>query len=111
MITDEFNSHHQTLNVKQNQPFTTHRRGWWAQAAYKLAGLDLDWPMINSTELVFRYSTVDSDLPGTRSHAYALGFVYYITNQLQFKGAYEFITSTEASEANNRLLFQVAYGF
>lgn len=109
----DFEARGEYINTWQetNDAGTIQPHGWWAQAAYKLAGLNLDLPMINNTEVVFRYSMVDDDQPGTRTHAYALGFVYYITSQFQFKGAYEFITSTEASEANNRLLLQMAYGF
>jgi hypothetical protein len=90
---------------------TVNPRGWWAQAAYKLAGLNLDWPVVNNLESVFRYSTIESDLADSRTQGYALGLIYYLSNQFQLKGAYEFITSTDEQEANNRLLLQVAYGF
>lgn len=90
---------------------TLQPRGAWAQAAYKLAGLGLELPMINNAEGVFRWSYVDTDMEMTKTHAFALGLNYYIVNTLQFKAAYEFITSDENHDENNRLSFQIAYGF
>lgn len=90
---------------------TRNPRGAWAQVAYKLAGLQLELPMINNCEALFRWSYLDTDMAGTRTHGYALGLNYYLSNTLLVKGAYEFITSNEASEENNRLTFQIAYGF
>jgi len=85
-------------------------RGWWLQAGYKLAGLQLELPLINSTELVARYDT-KNDGVGTRVERYTLGYVYYITNALWFEGDYEFITSNDPTQAKNNLIFQLSYGF
>ena len=85
-------------------------RGWWIQAGYKLAGLQLDLPLINSTELVSRYDTKNDGL-GTHTDRYTLGYVYYITNTLWFEGDYEFIHSNDSSQSNNNLIFQLSYGF
>ena len=85
-------------------------RGWWLQAGYKLAGLDLDFPMINSLELVARYDTTNDGL-GTRIGRTTAGYVYYITNTLWFEGDYEWVNSSDPSQANNNLIFQLSYGF
>jgi hypothetical protein len=85
-------------------------RGWWVQVGYKLGAFDLDFPMIPSTELVFRYDTVSDGL-GTKTDRYTLGIVYYITNTFQFEGDYEFVTSSDPTQANNQLLVQLSYGF
>jgi hypothetical protein len=85
-------------------------RGWWVQVGYKLGGLDLDWPMIPSTELVFRYDTVSDGL-GAKTDRYTLGVVYYITNTFQFEGDYEFVTPGDSTQAKNLLLVQLSYGF
>lgn len=98
---------------------TTNREGWWAQGAYKLAGLNLDWPMINSVEAVFRYSG-EHQLGGHVSE-FDLGLLYHITNTLMVKGAYSFFQSNLHSFVTpdgdtvdlNRNMFtlQAAYGF
>jgi len=101
---------------QENGPGATiEPQGAYAQIAYKLAGLHLDWPLINNCEAVFRYDYLDTDgrdeTPGGRAHGYALGLNYYITNTLLVKGAYEFIDSTDKEHDNNRLTLQMAYGF
>src|SRR5471032_1944576 len=35
-----------------------HQQGWYAQAGYKLAGLNLEFPLINNLELVGRYDSL-----------------------------------------------------
>jgi gas vesicle protein len=85
-------------------------RGWWVQVGYKLGGLDFDFPMVNSLELVYRYDTLNDGL-GTGTDRNTLGCVYYITNTFQFEGDYEFIHSTDHSQANNQLILQLSYGF
>lgn len=89
---------------------TIHPRGWWAQAGYKLAGLNLDQPLINNIELVGRYDRVNNGI-GTRIERYTLGYVYYISNTFLFEGDYEFLHSNEAAQANNDFIFQLSYGF
>jgi hypothetical protein len=85
-------------------------RGWWIQAGYKLAGLQLDFPMINNLELVGRYDTTNDGL-GTWMDRYTAGYVYYITNTLWFEGDYEWVKSSDPTQANNNLIFQLSYGF
>jgi len=94
---------------------TLMRKGWWAQAAYKLAGLNLDWPLINNFEAVFRYG--GEDLPDGHLNQYDLGLIYHVSNTLLLKGAYSILQGNayNADSGDNRwpnmLTFQVAYGF
>ena len=86
---------------------TIHPRGWWVQSSYKLAGLNLDWSVINNLELVGRYDTVNDGL-GTKTDRYTMGYVYYFSNTLLFEGDYEFL---HGNGAHNALIFQLSYGF
>jgi hypothetical protein len=98
---------------------TTDRAGWWAQAAYKLAGLDLEWPMINNVEAVFRVG--EEHQQGGHVYEYDLGLNYHITNTLIVKGAYSFFVSNLHSFVNpdgdtlnlnrNAFTLQAVYGF
>jgi hypothetical protein len=83
--------------------------GWWVQAGYKLAGLNLDWPVINNLELVNRYDTIHDGL-GTRTRRYTLGYIYYLSNTLLFEGDYEFLHSNDPTQ-KDRLILQLSYGF
>jgi len=83
--------------------------GWYAQASYKLAGLDLELPLINNTELVGRYDYVRDGL-GTKTRRYTAGLVYYITNTLLFEGDYEFLNSNDPTQAD-QLILQLSLGF
>jgi hypothetical protein len=83
--------------------------GWWGQAGYKLAGLNLDWPGINNLELVGRYDRVNDGL-GTFTKRYTVGYVYYLSNTLLFEGDYEFLNSTDPTQRNG-LILQLSYGF
>ena len=88
-------------------------RGWWIQAAYKLAGLNqsLNLPLINNLELVSRYDTVDDGL-GTRIQRETVGYVYYFTNTLLFQGDYEWLQSQGPNPLpSSQFVFQLAYGF
>jgi hypothetical protein len=89
---------------------TLSPQGWWVQVGYKLGGLELDLPMINSLELVYRYDQVNDGL-GTVTDRNSLGCVYYITNTFQFEGDYEFVRSTDSTQAKNQLIVQLSYGF
>ena len=89
---------------------TASPHGWWIQAGYKLASLQLELPMINNLELVARYDKLN-DIASTRTERETVGFVYYITNTLWFEGDYEFVNSSDATMASNALLFQLSYGF
>jgi hypothetical protein len=86
-----------------------HQQGWFVQATYKLAGLNLELPMINDVELVNRYDSLHDGL-GTKTQRYTLGFVYYITNTLLFEGDYEFLHSTDPTQVNQFIL-QLSLGF
>jgi hypothetical protein len=102
---EEINSWVQTDDIGTYRP-----HGWWIQAGYKLAGLNLDFPLVNNLELVGRYDTVNSGL-GTAADRYTIGYVYYFSNTLLFQGDYEFISSNDPSQNHNQFMFQVAYGF
>ena len=89
---------------------TLNQHGWWIQAGYKLAGLNLELPFINNIELVGRYDEVHDGF-STKVHRVTPGFVYYITNTLLFEGDYEFTESNNPDFDHNQLIFQLSYGF
>jgi hypothetical protein len=89
---------------------TLHPHGWWLQGAYKLAGLNLNSPVLNNLELVGRYDTSRDNL-STRLERFTVGYVYYITNTLLFEGDYEFINSNDPAQDHNRFVFQLSFGF
>ena len=90
---------------------TVHPRAIWAQAGYKLAGLNLDLPVISDIELMGRFDKENDGL-GTRTDRYTIGYVYYITNTLLFEGDYEFLHSRGPNALpRNYLVFQLSYGF
>ena len=95
---------------------THSQEGWWVQAGYKLAGLDLELPVINNLEIVGRYDALhdvydpnnnDFDF---KTQRYTVGYVYYFTNTLLFEGDYEFVNSNDPSQAD-QLIFQLSLGF
>ncbi len=88
-----------------------HPQGWWIQPSYKLAGLNLSWPLINNVELLGRYD-VSHDGLGTNKRRETVGYVYYLSNTLLFEGDYEFFhgNSTDPNE-KDRVLLQLSYGF
>lgn len=83
--------------------------GWWVQAGYKLAGLNLELPGINNLELLGRYDFTRDGL-GTRTRRYSVGGVYYLSNTLLFEAAYEFLHSNDPTQ-QNQLILQLSYGF
>ncbi|MBU6410038.1 MAG: hypothetical protein KGR98_06600 [Verrucomicrobia bacterium] len=88
-----------------------HQHGWWVEAAYKLAGLNLELPVVNDVELVSRYDRLN-DGQGTKTDRYTAGFVYYFTDTLLFEGDYEYCSSHgPAALAPNDFLLQIQYGF
>ena len=87
-----------------------HPHGWWAQAGYKLAGLNFELPGINNVELVGRYDTV-SDGMGTKTDRYSMGLIYFITNTLLFEGDYEFRHGNDPGRQGDELILQLGYGF
>jgi hypothetical protein len=86
------------------------QHGWWIQAGYKLAGLNLELPLINNIELIGRYDEVNDGF-STKVHRVTPGFIYYITNTLLFEGDYEFTESNNPDFDHNQLIFQLSYGF
>jgi len=95
---------------------THSQQGWWVQAGYKLAGLDLELPVINNLEIMGRYDSLhDVYDPNNNSfdfktQRYTVGYVYYFTNTLLFEGDYEFVNSNDPSQAD-QLIFQLSLGF
>jgi hypothetical protein len=102
------NTWQQTANAGNIQP-----TGWWVQAGYKLAGLDLDAPVVNDLELVGRYDTAN-DAMGSTTDRTTAGFVYYLTNTLLLEGDYEWL-SNRGLNANglpsSLFIVQLSYGF
>jgi hypothetical protein len=90
------------------------QQGWWVQAGYRLAGLDLEFPVINNVELVGRYDNLHnapgSNGLGANTVRYTAGFIYYFTNTLLFEGDYELVNSNDPSQAD-QLLLQLSLGF
>lgn len=89
---------------------TMRPRGWWLQTSYKLAGLNLDFPIVNNLELLGRYDTINDGV-ALKTDRYTLGYVYYLSNTLWFEGDYEFVESNDPGSDHNRFVFQVSYGF
>jgi hypothetical protein len=99
--------------VETDNAGTLQPRGWWVQAGYKLAGLDLDLPMVNNVELVSRYDT-ENNAQGTKANRVTAGFVYYLTNTLLFEGDYEWLYnrgSNPDSLPSSQFVIQLSYGF
>ena len=102
------NTWQQTDNVGNIRP-----RGWWAQAGYKLAGLNLDVPYVSNVELIARYDEINN-AQGTQTHRTTGGFVYYFSNTLLFEGDYEWVrgqSSDPTTTFDNRFVCQLSYGF
>jgi hypothetical protein len=86
-------------------------RGWWVQTGYKLAGLNLDVPLVHNIELVTRYDTMNDSL-GTKTDRLTAGYVYYFSNTLLFEGDYEFLHSRGPNALpSNAFVLQLSYGF
>jgi hypothetical protein len=96
--------------VETDDVGTMRPRGWWVQAGYKLAGLNLDVPLVHNIELMGRYDE-SNDALGTKTDRYTLGYVYYFSNTFLFEGDYEWIHSTNPEDDHNRFIFQLSYGF
>jgi hypothetical protein len=86
------------------------QNGWWIQTGYKLAGLNLDLPVFNDTELMYRYDTLHDGL-GVNTQRSTVGYVYYITGTLLFEGDYEFLHSSDNTQPKTQLILQLSYGF
>jgi hypothetical protein len=99
-------------------------KGYYLQAGYKLAGLNLELPYINNFELVGRYDREDdSGLFGggvgvTKTSRYTAGMIYYFSNTLLFEADYEWWKSHGAAPqpfstpgAPTSFVLQLSYGF
>lgn len=87
-----------------------HANGWWLQAGYKLAGLNLESvPHLSNLELIGRYDVAHDGL-GISSRRYTVGFIYYFSNTLLFEGDYEFLHSNDPT-LGDRFILQLSYGF
>ena len=95
--------------VETDDSGTINPEGWWIQAGFKLAGFDLDLPVINDLEVVGRYDTLHDGL-GVNERRFSTGVIYYLMNTLQLEGAYEFAHSDDDSLAN-QVVVQLSYGF
>jgi hypothetical protein len=112
-ITPYFEAKGEYINTWQETADlgTIRPRGWWVQAGYKLAGLNLDLPVINDLELMARFDNLNDGL-GTKTDRVTAGFVYYLSNTLLFEGDYEFVHSRGGSAAATPgLILQLSYGF
>jgi hypothetical protein len=89
---------------------TINQSGWFVQAGYKLAGLNLELPGINNLELVGRYDSLRDGL-GTTTDRYTVGAVYYVTSALLLESDYEFINSSDPTQPSSALILQISYGF
>lgn len=85
------------------------QNGWFVQASYKLAGLNLEAPLLNNVELISRFDFVRDGM-GTKTRRLTAGFIYYITNTFLFEGDYEFLHSTDPT-MSDQLLLQLSLGF
>ena len=86
------------------------QQGWFVQAGYKLAGLNLELPGINNLELVGRYDSMRDGL-GMTTRRTTVGYIYYLTSALLFEGDYEFLNSTDPTQPTTQLILQISYGF
>jgi hypothetical protein len=90
-----------------------HPQGWYMQAGYKLAGLNLDLPYLSNVELVSRYDR-ENDAQGSKTDRYTVGGIYYFSNTLLFEADYEWLQSHGLSPLYpypNRFILQLSYGF
>ena len=89
---------------------TINPEGWWAQAGYKLAGLNLDLPLVNNLEMTARYDSFQDGM-GAQMTRDTVGYVYYLSNVLLFEGDYEFLHGNDLGQKGDTILFQLSYGF
>ena len=88
-----------------------HPEGWWFQMGYKLAGLNLNLPLINNLELVGRYDFFRDGLGGHKRRE-SVGYVYYLSNTLLLEGDYEFFHGNSDDPGDrDRFILQLSYGF
>jgi hypothetical protein len=88
-------------------------KGWYVQAGYKLAALNLELPYIDNVEFVGRYDR-ENNAQGSKTDRYTAGGVYYFSNALLFEADYEWFLSHGLSPLYpfpNRFILQLSYGF
>lgn len=86
--------------------------GYYGQVGYKLAGLNIEAPLINNIELVGRYDDLhDGNGADLHTRRFTMGYVYYITSTFLFEGDYEIFRSNDPAQPHNQLTFQLSYGF
>lgn len=90
---------------------TLHPHGWWIQGLYRLAGLNVDLPLLSNIEVVGRYDSKRDSAQNINTDRYTLGLVYYFSNTLLFEGDYEFHHSNDEEENHNLFVLQLSYGF
>ncbi len=106
------NTWQQTDNAGNIQP-----SGWWIQGSYKLAGLNLDAPVVNDLELVERYDFANNAL-GSSTDRFTTGIVYYLSNTLLLEGDYEWYRNSSSGPdavspglPASQFIVQLSYGF
>jgi hypothetical protein len=92
------------------------QQGWYVQAGYKLAGLNLELPLVNNLELVGRYDTLLNGYDSGNTTFYnirrtSVGYIYYFTSTLLLEGDYEFYESNDPGQFANQLTLQLSLGF
>jgi hypothetical protein len=102
------NTWEETDNAGTIQP-----NGWWVQAGYKLAGLNIEAPVVNDIELLGRYDTAN-DAMGSTTDRYTAGLLYYLTNTLWLEGDYEWLKKQGLNSfglPSSQFIVQLSYGF
>jgi hypothetical protein len=92
---------------------TLRQKGWYMQAGYKLAGLNLDVPYLSNVELVSRYDR-ENNAQGSKTDRYTVGGIYYFSNALLFEADYEWLQSHGINPLYpfpSRFVLQLSYGF
>ena len=92
---------------------TIRPNGWYTQAGYKLAGLNLNIPYLSNVEIMGRYDRENTEL-GSKTERDTAGFVYYFSNTLLFEADYEWLQSHGLSPLYpypNGFILQLSYGF
>lgn len=86
------------------------KRGWYAQAALKLAVTEVD--ILNPVEVVVRYSAQDFGGKASDFTEFTPCLNYYLASSTIFRFAFRFNQEKEDPEKhNNQFIFQFAQGF
>ncbi len=87
-----------------------HQSGWFLQAGYRLAGLNMNFPIVNNIEVVGRYDSLRDGM-GTTTDRVTAGFIYYLSTALLLEGDYQVIHSSDPAQPASQLILQMSYGF